>query len=175
MPDLPVASILVDYLGRPFGSESRGQFYRLKVKQGTLVDKGQGVLELLLPLDLATTDSSVEQFAQQYETTDATPVGIEFSLPRNAHVLVDVQAIALRVGAARSKVFAVRREFLNTDNVIASSAQLDLIPASEIGGATACSVSVDNSGATGRARVVGVNGIPLRWRLDVQITTVRAP
>ncbi len=129
---------------------------------------------------LDTTNSSLAQTANEIDTTDATPttLGDTFPLPTDSLITVDVQVACFRGDATGGRIFNERRHFLNTADVIVATDQEAVTGPADIaaagGTAPESSVAITYTGTTGRVDGTGVDGEPMRWRLDRQSVRVTA-
>jgi len=124
-----------------------------------------------------TTNTNWDQETAEATTTNATPttIGVTFSLPTDSVTTVDAQVVAVEAGAAKAKVFNVRRHFLNDGGSVTASTQEDVGGPDEIGGALSATVAIEYTGTTARVDVSGVAATTIRWRLDRQSVRTTAP
>lgn len=123
-----------------------------------------------------TSHAALAQVANELDTSNATPatIGATFALPADSVTTVDAQVSCILAGAAKAKVFNVRRHFLNDGGTVTASTQADVSGPDEIGGSLASSVAIAYTGTTGRTEVTGIAATDLRWRLDRQTVRVTA-
>ena len=126
---------------------------------------------------LDTTNSTLTQSAYECETSDATPynpAGATVALAADTTTTVDVEARCIEAGAGVTKVFNLRRHFLNAAGVITASTQEVVSGPDEVGGTLAADVNINYTGTTARVDVTGVAATDLRWRVDLQATQLEA-
>lgn len=125
----------------------------------------------------STTNGTVTQSAAEVATTNATPtqIGSTFAIAEDAITTVDEEIRCVEEGAAKAKLWSVRRHYLNTGGTITETTQEDLAGPDEVGGATAASVSLTRTGATARTEVTGVAATSLRWSMQRQVVSLAAP
>ncbi len=122
--------------------------------------------------------SSLAQSADETTTTDdaaAVTVGDTFALPTDSVTTVDVQASCIEEGSGIAKVINVRRHFKNAADTVTASTQRNTCGPETVGGASAASVAITNTGTTGRVDVTGPADIAAQWRVDRQVVTVHEP
>lgn len=133
--------------------------------------------------DINTDNTVVQQARAQVTTTNATPQQVTFEgdiegntipIPSGATVVLDLQVTASQAGAAKSKTFNVRRIFNNLAGTVTASTQTNLIAPIEVGGSLACSPAIEYTGTNARVELTGVASTNLRWRVDIQVTTITA-
>lgn len=125
-----------------------------------------------------TTNSDFDQTTVEETTTNGateTVPGSTVALPVDSITTIDLAAVAVQAGAAKAKIFNVRRHFLNDGGAVSASTQEDVGGPDEIGGALAAAVALEYTGTTARVERTGVAATTLRWRFDLQVVRVDAP
>lgn len=126
---------------------------------------------------LDTDNSTLAQSALEAETTDATPTtvsGSTVALATDTTTTVDVEARCIQAGASKTKVFNIRRHFLNDGGSITASTQETVSGPDEVGGTLAADVNIEYTGTNARVEVTGVAATDLRWRVDIQSVQLAA-
>lgn len=125
---------------------------------------------------VATTHGDAPQSASEVDTSNATAtaIGSPVTLASDTVTTIDCAIQCIQAGAAKCKIFSVRRSFLNDGGSVTDGTLQTLIAPEELGGSLGCSVDITRSGTTVQPKVTGVLGVGLRWYLLSQSMKVSA-
>ena len=122
-----------------------------------------------------TENSTYETGVIPYQTPDATPVDVKtFAIPSNSTLTVDVEVRCIPADNSKSKIFNIRASFHNDNGVVTAGTPVNTLGPEELVAALAASVSITNTGTTGKITITGVAAV-VQWRIDYQITVLQTP
>jgi hypothetical protein len=140
----------------------------LGVAAGTLTLRQKTTSQLGANTGVSTTDS-FDDFAR-VQTTDATTTNLyTFTLPTNAVTTIDIRVTACKSDTSSADAWVGSATFKNAAGTVATVQAANITHR----GATAWTVTIDNSTTTARVRVIGAAATTIEWAVEISYQVTR--
>lgn len=140
-------------------------------------DTGVATVTAVEVLNKGTDDGETRTKEHEITTPDDTPTSLaEYVVPTNSIFFLDVEVLAIAVGATQGTWWKKSKAWLNTADTLTAGTQRD-VDTEDLGGVTGYTLTLDDDGVvTARVRVVGDPGANVTWYLISQrIRVLPAP